>query len=67
MIMADGGAMHIAAALNRPIIALFGDSNQKRWRPFGVPHIILHEDTNDVRDIRVSSIINAWKRILKIK
>jgi len=67
MIMADGGAMHIAAALNRPIIALFGDSNQKRWRPFGVPYIILHEDTNDVRDIKVSSIINAWKSILKIK
>ena len=65
MIMADGGAMHIAAALNLPIIALFGDSDQRRWRPHGVPHIILQENTNDVRDIKATSIVNAWKSIRK--
>ena len=65
MIMADGGAMHIAAALNRPIIALFGDSNPRQWRPHKVPHIIMQEETNDVRDIEVSSIVDAWTIISK--
>ena len=64
MIMSDGGAMHMAAALNRPIIALFGDSNAKRWRPWKVPHTIIQPDTHDVRDIEVSSIIDAWHQLI---
>ena len=60
MIMSDGGAMHIAAALNRPIIALFGDSNPKRWRPWGVPFTIMQSETGDVKDIEPSKIIDAW-------
>jgi ADP-heptose:LPS heptosyltransferase len=64
-IMADGGAMHIAAALNRPIIALFGDSNAKRWRPWGVPCEILQPHTQEVKDITTSQIIDAWHHLMK--
>jgi ADP-heptose:LPS heptosyltransferase len=65
MIMADGGAMHMAAALNRPIIALFGDSNAKRWRPWGVPFEILQPHTHEVKDISTSQIIDAWHHLMK--
>ncbi len=64
MIMADGGAMHIAAALNRPIVALFGDSNPKRWRPWGVPYKILQNNTEHVKDIEPSKIIDAWLNLI---
>ena len=64
MIMCDGGAMHIAAALNRPIIALFGDSNAKRWRPWGVPYTIMQSETDDVKDIEPSKIIDAWLHLI---
>ena len=64
MIMADGGAMHIAAALNRPIVALFGDSNPKRWRPWGVPYKILQKNTEHVKDIDPSKIIDAWLNLI---
>jgi len=64
MIMCDGGAMHIAAALNRPIIALFGDSNAKRWRPWGVPYTIMQSETEDVKDIEPSNIIEAWLHLI---
>ena len=64
MIMCDGGAMHIAAALNRPIIALFGDSNSKRWRPWGVPYTIMQSETADVKDIEPSKIIEAWLHLV---
>ena len=64
MIMADGGAMHIAASLNRPIIALFGDSNSKRWRPWGVPYAIMQSESNHVKDIEPSKIIDAWFHLI---
>jgi ADP-heptose:LPS heptosyltransferase len=65
MIMADGGAMHMAAAVNRPIIALFGDSNAKRWRPWGVPFKIVQPSTQEVKDIKTSQIIDAWHHLMK--
>jgi ADP-heptose:LPS heptosyltransferase len=64
MIMADGGAMHIAAALNQPIVALFGDSNPKRWHPWGVPYKILQKNTEHVKDIEPSKIIDAWLNLI---
>jgi ADP-heptose:LPS heptosyltransferase len=64
MIMADGGVMHIAAALNRPIIALFGDSNSKRWRPWGVPFTIMQSETEHVKDIEPSEIVEAWFHLI---
>ena len=30
----DGGPMHIAAALNRPLVAVFGSSNPDVWHPW---------------------------------
>ena len=57
-------AMHIAAALNRPIVALFGDSNPKRWRPWGVPYKILQNNTENVKDIEPSKIIDAWLNLI---
>jgi ADP-heptose:LPS heptosyltransferase len=65
MIMCDGGAMHIAAALNLPIVALFGDSNAKRWRPWGVPLKIVQPHTGEVKDITTSQIIDAWHHVMK--
>jgi len=64
MMMCDGGAMHMAAALNRPIIALFGDSNAKRWRPWAVPYTIMQSETGDVKDIKPSKIIEAWLHLI---
>jgi ADP-heptose:LPS heptosyltransferase len=64
MVMADGGAMHIAAGLNLPIIALFGDSNPKRWRPWGVPYTIMQSETEHVKDIEPSKIIEAWLKLI---
>ena len=34
MLCADGGAMHVAAALGKPIVCLFGNSAPERWRPW---------------------------------
>jgi ADP-heptose:LPS heptosyltransferase len=67
MVMVDGGAMHIAAALNIPIVALFGDSNPKRWHPWGVSYKILSAHSQDVKDIKVPKILKAWSDLVKFK
>jgi ADP-heptose:LPS heptosyltransferase len=55
----DGGAMHLAAALGKPVVALFGDSPVERWRPWGVPHRVLRAPSRDVRDIGAAEVISA--------
>ena len=62
--MADGGAMHLAAALGRPVVALFGDSPVSRWRPWGVEHEIVQALSGDVADVPVSDMVLAWERLM---
>lgn len=59
VICSDGGAMHIAAALRKPIVALFGDSPAGRWHPWGVPHRIVRPDSHDVADAPVAAVLKA--------
>jgi len=40
----DSGPMHIAAALNIPVIAIFGPTNPVRTGPYGKNHIVIKSD-----------------------
>jgi ADP-heptose:LPS heptosyltransferase len=59
-ILPDGGAMHLAAALGKPVVALFGDSPVARWRPWGVPHRVLCPLSRDVNDISLEDVEAAY-------
>jgi ADP-heptose:LPS heptosyltransferase len=37
----DSGPMHLAAAVGTPVIALWGSSDSRRWRPWGVNHAVV--------------------------
>jgi len=63
VICSDGGAMHIAAALGKPIVCLFGDSDPGRWRPWGRPHELLQPTSRDVADISVDDVLAAYERL----
>lgn len=63
VICADGGAMHIAAALGKPIVCLFGDSDAARWRPWQVAHELLQPPSRNVDDIMVEDVMHAYQRL----
>ena len=63
VICADGGAMHLAAALGKPIVALFGKSDVQRWRPWGVPHEVLQAPSQEVNDIPVERVAAAYEML----
>jgi ADP-heptose:LPS heptosyltransferase len=58
VICSDGGAMHVAAALGKPILCFFGDSDVAHWRPWAVPHVVLQAD--DVADITVAEAAQGY-------
>jgi predicted lipopolysaccharide heptosyltransferase III len=39
----DTGAMHIAAAMGTPVVALFGPSNPREWGPRGGPAAVVYK------------------------
>lgn len=63
VVCSDGGAMHLAAALARPIVCLFGQSDAARWHPWGVRHELLQPASRDVRDIGVGEVLDALGRL----
>jgi len=64
LICSDGGAMHLAAALGKPIVCFFGNSDPQTWRPWGVPHKVLQSSAEDVSDVTVEQARNAALELL---
>jgi ADP-heptose:LPS heptosyltransferase len=64
VVCGDGGAMHIAAGLGKPIVTMWGSTNQDRWRPFGIDHIILQGNSRRAEDISVEAVSAALDSLL---
>lgn len=65
VICADGGAMHVAAGLGKPVVCLFGNSDAARWYPWGVPHQLLQAESRDVNDIAVTQVAAAFDALMQ--
>lgn len=65
VVCSDGGASHLAAALGKPLVCLFGDSSPRRWRPWGVPQRLLQPASRDVRDISVAEALSALESLAR--
>jgi heptosyltransferase-3 len=64
VICSDGGAMHLAAGLGKPILCFFGRSDATRWHPWGVPHVLLQPPSQEVTDINVAEAIAGFETLL---
>lgn len=63
-ILSDGGAMHVAAGLGKPVVCFFGNSSAERWHPWGVPYALLQKPSRDVADISVDDACDAFGRLI---
>jgi ADP-heptose:LPS heptosyltransferase len=61
----DGGAMHVAAGLGLPTVALFENLPEKKrhWYPWQVHYEMVAPDTRNIADIPVESVQQAWGRL----
>ena len=66
VICPDGGAMHLAAGLGKPVVALFGDSPPERWRPWGVPHRVVSPPSRDLADLPVDAVLAAYAQLASV-
>jgi ADP-heptose:LPS heptosyltransferase len=65
VVCTDGGAMHIAAALGKPILCFFGDSPPGHWRPWKVPHELLRPASRDLKDLSVDEALAGFERLVR--
>jgi ADP-heptose:LPS heptosyltransferase len=65
VVCSDGGALHMAAALRKPVVCLFGDSPPERWGPWGVPHRVVRASTGNVLDTPVETVFLAFTELLR--
>ena len=63
VICSDGGAMHIAAALGKPILCFFGDSDATRWHPWDVPYRLLQPESRDAADVSLAAALQALREL----
>jgi ADP-heptose:LPS heptosyltransferase len=63
----DGGAMHLAAGLGKPVVALFGDSPPERWRPWGVPHRVLRPESRNLVDLPLAPVLAACAQLAPVR
>lgn len=68
MLSIDTGPAHAAAALNCPLVVLFGAMGSTRWRPRspGSPVVALESDRGEaskVMDISTDQVIAAWRTL----
>lgn len=59
VICSDGGAMHLAAALDKAIVCFFGNSDPATWRPWGAPHRVLRPASETAADVTGEQALEA--------
>ncbi|MES2764641.1 MAG: glycosyltransferase family 9 protein [Bacteroidota bacterium] len=64
----DTSVVHLAAAWQKPAIALFSNAEKTShgipWTPYGSPHIALETDNTFLSQISVKDVILAFKKLL---
>jgi heptosyltransferase-3 len=64
IVSSDGGPVHLAAALGKPVLCFFGHEDPRLWHPWGVPYELLQKPSKRVDDIGVQEAWDAWQRLL---
>lgn len=69
LVCCDGGALHIAAGLGKPVVGLFQNHPIKynHWYPWMVPYRLVKAPVDQVNEIPVNQVVVAVQGLLKPK
>jgi heptosyltransferase-3 len=64
VVLSDGGAMHIAAALRKPLLCMFGNSDPAVWQAWQTRQIVLRDASHRVAALSVDTVMQAVSTLL---
>lgn len=66
VVCSDGGAMHIAAALNKPLAVIWGSTDKARWAPWAARHVIVDSNMKNASKVAVSDVYKAVRELMSL-
>lgn len=60
VLCSDGGQMHLASAMNRKQVVLFGDTDRKVWHPWSGRYQIMQTPSGECSDVSVEEV---WQQL----
>ncbi len=60
----DTGVLHVAAAINLPLVVVFGPTNPAEWKPFGKKFVALQGERGRCDEIGPEKVIEAAKMLI---
>jgi heptosyltransferase III len=64
-ISSDGGPVHLAASLGKPVLCFFGGENPVKWHPWGVKYALIRKPSCRVADITVDEALAEFDKLRK--
>ena len=58
VVLSDGGAMHLAAALQKPLVCMFGNSDPSVWCAWRTRQAVLRDSSKRVAALTVEQVFN---------
>lgn len=60
----DTGVMHLAAAVQTPLVAIFGPTDPDQWKPPGARFIAVRHPSHRCEDVPLQAVLAAAERLL---
>jgi heptosyltransferase III len=64
-ISSDGGPVHLAAGLGKPVLCFFGEESPAKWHPWGVKYALIRKPSRRVADITVEEALAEFDELRK--
>jgi len=62
-ISSDGGPVHLAAGLGKPVLCFFSEESPAKWHPWGVKYALIQKPSHRIADITVEEVLAEFDQL----